>query len=279
MANTDARMEYVGNAAPTVLEGDLSDSGTSFNLGDGTNYPTGTIGDFTLVVNKGGVTEEKILCGTRTGTQVTIAPNGRGYDGTLPQTHSSGESVQVCWPAVAADKDNLHNSSTSGVHGVAGNVVGDSDAQTLTHKTIDAAQNTILNLSTTALLATARHQYGVGAPTVTGTLAAIDATNLSVSFTVPSSGKVLLRAIILCGGNTGGQFFPWWIVHGTTSKVGATGAQAGAGTSATNIWVPSSEIVTGLTPGAALRYDIAATVAGGSGTTSVYDVTLEVWAA
>jgi hypothetical protein len=151
MPNVDARMEYVGNAAPGFLAGDLPDSGMSFALVDGTNYPTGAVGQFTVVVNKGGATEEKILCSNRVNTEFTVAANGRGFDGTLPQTHSAGESVQVCWTAYAADKDNAHNSAVAGVHGVAGNVVGTTDIQTLSGKTIDGGVNTLLNIPETSV--------------------------------------------------------------------------------------------------------------------------------
>lgn len=151
MANTAQRMEYVGGAAPTSLSGDLSDSGLQFNLADGTNYPTGTVGPFTLVINKGQPTEEIVLCDTRVNAQVNVNINGRGYSGTTRFTHSAGESVAVCWSASAADADNLHNASTSAVHGVAGNVVGDKDAQTLTNKVIDASKNTLSNVPQTAV--------------------------------------------------------------------------------------------------------------------------------
>jgi hypothetical protein len=45
-----------------------------------------------------------------------------------------------------------HSDYTTNVHGVTGNVVGTSDSQTLTNKTIDASSNTISNIDNTSLI-------------------------------------------------------------------------------------------------------------------------------
>jgi hypothetical protein len=44
-----------------------------------------------------------------------------------------------------------HSDATSGVHGVTGDVVGTSDSQTLTNKTIDASSNTLSNIANSSL--------------------------------------------------------------------------------------------------------------------------------
>jgi hypothetical protein len=45
-----------------------------------------------------------------------------------------------------------HQNATTGIHGVTGNIVGTSDAQTLTNKTIDGSSNTLSNIANASLV-------------------------------------------------------------------------------------------------------------------------------
>lgn len=329
-SNVAQRMEYVGGAAPTTLSGDLSDSGSQFNLADGTNYPTGTVGPFTLVINKGGATEEIVLCDSRVNEQITVAPNGRGYAGTVASTHSAGESVAPCWSSSAADQDNLHNASTSGVHGVAGNVVGDKDAQTLTNKVIDGSKNTLSNIPEAAVtglvsalqtltgsestdasnivanaasIKTLQDQVAAGlgllahvdytgsaisvhvANSGSPVLTVVDSTNLSPSFTVPSSGTALIRVsgALNKNSNTLDTVGIGWLNHPGAAQVGRTQTDYVipiSGYTAYTKRFSVTQTLTGLTAGQTLQLDLAlGSVNPSSNPLTVSDVTIEVWAA
>jgi len=108
------RRQYAGGAKPTTLSAplggstaDLVISGTNFS-----NYPTGDVGPFFIVIDRGFVAEEKILCLSRSGNTITVfntgLDNGRGADGTTVLAHSTGATVEHIYSATDADEANLH---------------------------------------------------------------------------------------------------------------------------------------------------------------------------
>lgn len=122
--------------------GDLSFSITT-NIG----WPTGSTGPFFVVFEAGTGSEEKVKCSLQAGSVVTVAGGGRGADSTTAKAHATGASVRPCWTADEADDLNEHAASASAVHNVAGNVVGHTDAQTLTNKTMSGSSNTFTNIA------------------------------------------------------------------------------------------------------------------------------------
>ena len=144
------RREYRGAAALSILTSILGGSVADLTIlcNDLTNWPTG-VGSkpFYVVIDRGKANEEKVLCASRTGNSITVyndgITNGRAADGTAISTHSVNATIEHVFTATDADEANAHVNASTGVHGITGHVVGDSDVQTLTGKTIDGALNTI----------------------------------------------------------------------------------------------------------------------------------------
>lgn len=139
------RRQYAGGAKPAQLTSILggSTANLTINCDDLSNYPDGSVGPFFIVIDRGLVSEEKILCVSRTTNTITVynsgLVNGRGSDGTSISSHSVGAEVEHVFTATDADEANLHVNSSSAVHGISGSVVGTTDTQTLTNKTLNGA--------------------------------------------------------------------------------------------------------------------------------------------
>lgn len=90
-------------------------------------------------------------------------------------------------------------------------------------------------------------------------MTAIDTTNLRLSFTVPASGKVMVR---LSGGVHGATTFPTillGVLEGATvrGRHAADGGIKGTAVATTIVQHESAFIVSGLTPAAVLTWDAA----------------------
>jgi hypothetical protein len=138
------RREYVGAAQKAYLTAALG--GATSNLvitcDDLTNWPTGVSGrPFYVVVDRNTSSEEKILCASRSGNTITVyddgLTNGRGADGTSVTSHSINAEIEHVFTATDADEANAHVNTSSAVHGLTGSVVGTTDTQTLSNKTLN----------------------------------------------------------------------------------------------------------------------------------------------
>jgi hypothetical protein len=124
----------------------------------------------------------------------------RGIDGSSGVAHSAGAVVRHM--AIGRDyrEANTHVEAASGVHGLSGSVVGTTDTQTLTGKTIDTASNTITGAVTLTGTQTLTNKT-LTSPTITGTgaIAGTFTGNLTGNVTGDASGSAGSAATLTTG--------------------------------------------------------------------------------
>ena len=135
-----ARRQYYGAATPTTITSSITTSSSSVAIAAYTGWPTGS---FSLVIDPGLSSEEKILATSQTTGTITFTT--RGYDGTTASAHNAGAVIYPVPTAIDFDEANLHTTSSSGVHGVTGAVVGDVDIQTLTNKKLSDSTTSFID--------------------------------------------------------------------------------------------------------------------------------------
>ena len=116
------RRQYAGGAKPAQLTAQLGGSTANLTIDcdDLSGYPDGSVGPFYVVIDRGLVNEEKILCVSRTGNTLTVYDsglvNGRGVDGTVVSSHSIGSEIEHVFTATDADEANFHVNNDA-IHG------------------------------------------------------------------------------------------------------------------------------------------------------------------
>jgi len=141
---------YSAIAQDTTLSAPATNSATSITVSATTGFPTSY--PYVLAVDYGASAEELVNVTAAAGLTLTVT---RAFNGSSAVAHATGAVVRHVIVAQDMSELQAHINSqtlsttgayTSGVHGVAGSVVGTTDTQTLTNKTISGASNTITNV-------------------------------------------------------------------------------------------------------------------------------------
>lgn len=122
---------------PTNLAAAItSNSATSMQV----NSIAGAPGSFpfTMLLDWGLPTQEAVSVTAISGTGPYTLTITRGIDGTTAQTHVNGAIAVHGVTAEDYNEPQVHIAASTGVHGVTGSVVGTTDTQTLTNKTLGA---------------------------------------------------------------------------------------------------------------------------------------------
>jgi hypothetical protein len=173
---------YSSTAVDTTLTGAATSSGTTITVAAVSGFPASY--PYTLALDYDTSSEELVNVTAAAGTTLTIV---RGQDGTTGVAHDAGAAVKHVASARDYREPQEHIAASSAIHGVTGSVVGTTDTQTLSNKT--------LTTPTIASFANATHAHTAAAGGGTLTAGAIyygfNSNTGSYTLALTDQGKIL----------------------------------------------------------------------------------------
>lgn len=191
---------YSSTAQRTTLNGSITNSATSIVVNAVTGFPVSY--PYTLILERDTVNEEVVKVTAAAGVTLTVV---RGQDGTAGVSHANGAVVEHGVSAQDFTEPQAHIAASAAVHGLAGTVVGTTDAQTLTNKTVALGANAVSG--TTAQFNTALSDNDFA--TLAGAETLTNKTLASPTFSGTATGASFTGATLDAASTVGG-------VSGTT---------------------------------------------------------------
>lgn len=143
---------YSSIASEKALAGNVSNIATQITLDNVTNLPSPP---YTLVLNPDTAIEEIVTVDAdQSGVSAPTLKVTRAQDGTTAQTHTAGQIVRHMITGRDLQEAQNHIDNTTTAHGATGAVVGTTNTQTLTNKTLTSPkinENVALTATSTEL--------------------------------------------------------------------------------------------------------------------------------
>lgn len=167
--------QYATNVPQTTLTGSINASATSFSVASSASWPSVP---FTAVLDIGTSTQEPVDVTAVVGTTWSVT---RNIDGTTGFSHAIGATVTHADIGRDFREARTHMDASTNVHGLTGGaaVVGDTQTQTLTNKTITSP----------SIGGTVAGGASYTSPSITGTVGG------SATYTAPTLNQAVIGAV------------------------------------------------------------------------------------